>query len=319
MGALLAGVGLSALPYTQEVASRLRPLRDFFVVIFFVLLGAEMHLEDFQSVLPTAIVLSLYVLIGNPLIVVTMMGISGYTKRTAFKTGLTMAQISEFSLVFIVLAQEVGVIDQKIVSIVTLVGIVTIGVSTYMMKYDDFLFNKFERYLSLFERKKIHKEATTTEQAEAIVLGFSRGSHEIIHSLEKKNIKYLVVEYDPEAVDKLSQEDIPFAYGDATDPEFLDEIGIDEAKIIISTIIDPQSNLFITSHVRAVNPRAIIIVHSEKAENAIRLYERGATYVMMPHYISTEKIGKMISKNSLRKADFIPSREKHLRYVEKHL
>ncbi len=188
-----------------------------------------------------------------------------------------------------------------------------------MMKYDNFLFDRVEKYLSLFERKKIHKEAANIAVSDAIILGFSRGSHEIIHSLEKKNIKYLVVEYDPEAVDRLDREEIPFAYGDATDPEFLDEIGIGEAKIVISTIIDPQSNLFITSHVRAVNPRAIIIVHSEKAENAIRLYERGATYVMMPHYISTEKIGKMISKNSLRKADFIPSREKHLRYVERHL
>ena len=126
VGAFFAGVVLATQPYAQEVSSRMRPLRDFFILIFFIILGVQLRIDDIIGLLPQAIALSSFVLIGNPLIVMTMMGIQGYTKKTSFKLGLTVAQISEFSLIFILLAHSVGSVEGEIVSLVTLVGIITI-------------------------------------------------------------------------------------------------------------------------------------------------------------------------------------------------
>jgi len=136
VGALFAGVALATQPYATEVSSRLRPLRDFFVVLFFIVLGVQLELTNFLDVLVPALVFSSFVLLGNPLIVLTIMGLLGYTKKASLKVALTVAQISEFSLIFVLLGLELGQIDQQIVSIVTLVGLITIAGSTYMMLYD---------------------------------------------------------------------------------------------------------------------------------------------------------------------------------------
>jgi Kef-type K+ transport system membrane component KefB len=319
VGAFFAGVVLATQPYAQEVSSRMRPLRDFFILIFFIILGVELKLENISSLLPQAFALSLFVLIGNPLIVMIMMGIQGYTKKTSFKLGLTVAQISEFSLIFILLANSVGSVSEQIVSLVTLVGIITIALSTYTMLFDDVLYSWFEKYLSLFERRTIREVPHSEERYDIILFGFSRGGHEFVRTFEKLDKNFIVVDYDPEAADELIDNRIPFVYGDMGDVEFLNGLNMEDAKVIISTVSDPSNNLFIVRQARQMNERAIVIAHSEKPEEAARLYEEGATYVMMPHYIGSERITHMLRKSKLKKADFTPARERHLRYVQKHL
>ena len=156
IGALVGGVALSTMTYAQEVSSRLRPLRDFFIVLFFIALGAGLDLGSVGAIFWQAIGLSLFVLIGNPLIMMVIMGLLGYTKKTSFKVALAIAQVSEFSLIFLLLAQHNGQVDSNAVSLVTIVAIVTIAISSYMITYSDSLYAAFEKYLSLFERRKVH-------------------------------------------------------------------------------------------------------------------------------------------------------------------
>jgi Kef-type K+ transport system membrane component KefB len=319
VGALFAGVALANQTYAQEVASRLRPLRDFFIVIFFVLLGATLQLDSVGGVIIPVILLSLFVMIGNPLIVMTITGLLGYTKRTSFKAGIAMAQISEFSLVFIVLANELKQVNSEVVALVTLVGIITIAGSTYLMQYDEKLYELFEKYLSLFERREIRYVQKPDVKTDILLFGYAKGGQEFVKTFKKLGKSYTVVDYDPEAADHLIDNKIPFVYGDMTDVEFLGELGLDSAKVVVSTVTNPASNLFITRYVRSKNNRAVIIVHSENPKDAVRLYEEGATYVMMPHYIGSERVGHMLRKNGLKKSDFTPARERHMRYVEKHL
>ena len=319
VGAFFAGVVLATQPYAQEVSSRMRPLRDFFILIFFIILGVQLQIDDILGLLPEAIALSAFVLIGNPLIVMTMMGIQGYTKKTSFKLGLTVAQISEFSLIFILLAHSVGSVDGKIVSLVTLVGLITIALSTYMMLFDNTLYSWFEKYLSLFERREIRKVDKPDQKFDVILFGYSRGGQELVRTFRKLNKSFIVIDYDPEAADDLIDDRIPFVYGDMGDLEFLNGINIEEAKVIVSTVSDSANNLFIVQQARQRNSHAIVIAHSDSPEEAAHLYEEGATYVMMPHYIGSERISHMLRKSGLQKADFIPARERHLRYVQKHL
>ena len=131
--------------------------------------------------------------------------------------------------------------------------------------------------------------------------------------------RFLVVDYNPEAISHLEEAGVTHEYGDITDPEFLDEMGIEQAKLVISTIRDFEANLFLTDHVHTANPDAVIIAHTDNPEHASLLYERGATYVMMPHYIGSERISNMINRVGLNKSDFIASREKHIRYVQNQL
>jgi len=319
VGALIAGIGLSTQLYAQEASTRLRPLRDFFIVLFFITLGAGLQLGALGDALLPAVVLSLFVLIGNPLIVLTIMGLLGYTKKTSFKTALTVAQISEFSLVFIILAQETGQVGSRVVGIVTIVGLVTIAASAYMMMYDEKLYTWFERYLKLFERRRVKYKQVTPRGVDIFLFGYARGGHEFIRTFRKMKKRFLVVDYNPEAIGYLEHEGITHEYGDITDPEFLEEIRVEQAKLVISTVRDFNTNLYLTDHIHQLNPEAVIIAHSESPSHAHLLYEHGATYVMMPHYIGSERVSNMINRHGLKKSDFVASREKHLRYVKRQL
>ncbi|MGC8201450.1 cation:proton antiporter [Aliiroseovarius sp. PTFE2010] len=98
VGGLLAGVALASTPYRETIAARLAPLRDFLLLFFFISLGSALDLSLLGTHVTGAIVFSLFVLIGNPLIVLAIMGAMGYRKRTGFLAGLTVAQISEFGV-----------------------------------------------------------------------------------------------------------------------------------------------------------------------------------------------------------------------------
>lgn len=317
VGALAAGVSLAGFSYAQEAASRLRPLRDFFIVLFFVILGSQMNLDNLLGVLPQALVLSTFVLIGNPIIVMVIMGILGYTKKTSFKTSLAVAQISEFSLVLLLLAQDLGQIDDRTMSLVTVVGLVTIAISSYVILYDEKLYPLFERYLTLFERKRTKREIKS-QSNELLLFGFKRGGTEFVKLFKQMKKNFTIIDYDPEVTDELEKKNLPYIYGDATDPEMLDEAGIANAKLVMSIIDDHETNKFLLSAITQANPGCVIISTADSIAEAAELYEMGASYVMLPHYIGSEKISAFIKRSGLKKSEFRKFRDKHLAYLESH-
>lgn len=318
VGALLAGVALSTMTYAQEISTRLRPLRDFFIIVFFIALGSQLDLSSAGDIVNNALLLSAFVLIGNPIIVMVIMGIMGYTKKTSFKSGLAVAQISEFSLIFILLGQRNGQVSDTTVALVTIVGVITIAISSYMITYSDGIYRFLENYLKLFERKKVKKENERHHHYDAVLFGYRHGGSEFVHVFEKLNSKFIVVDYDPEAIERMEKQNIPFLYGDATDPEMLDEINLEHVKIVVSVINDYRSNVTLLENLEKVNPDAVMICHAENIREAVELYGLGASYVVMPHFVGNQKISAFLRKNGFKKAEFKKYKNTHLSYLQSH-
>lgn len=320
VGALFAGVALAASPYVHEIASRLKPLRDFFIVLFFITLGESLDLANISSSIVPAIVMSLIVILGKPLVITTTMGLLGYTKRVSFKAGINLSQISEFSIIFVVLAASVGMISAEATSIITLVAIITIASSTYLMHYDELLFRYFDKLkFKIFEKEAVYREHRGNKHYQLVLFGYHHGGHEFIKAFEKMHKKYLVIDYDPEVIDLLEHQKIDYLYGDATDLELLKEAGIDKSKLIVSTINDHHTNLFIVNMMEKLNPKAAVICHADNIKQANALYEAGASYVMIPHHIGSERMSSYIVRNGLDKDEFHRYRQKHLTFVKTHL
>lgn len=316
VGALVAGVSLATMTYAQEIASRLRPLRDFFIVVFFIALGSQLNFSGIGNILFQTIGFSALVLIGNPLIVMAIMGVLGYTKKTGFKSGLAVAQISEFSLIFILLGFNNGQVSEEVVSLVTIVGIITIAASSYMITYSDGLYRYFEKYLFIFERKKVKAEREVRSGYEAILIGYRRGGSEFVKVLEKISKRYLIIDYDPEAIEELERKQLPYVYGDATDAELLDEIDVTRTKLVISHMSDHESNRLIVEFITQSNEKTVVICHAETARQAAELYGLGASYVMLPHYLGSEKISSFIKRNGFHKAEYQKFRDRHLAQLQ---
>ncbi|MBI5357840.1 cation:proton antiporter [Candidatus Saccharibacteria bacterium] len=319
VGALFAGVALASSPYVQEIASRLKPLRDFFVVLFFIALGESMNLTDISSGILPAILLSVIVILAKPLVVISTMGLLGYTKRVSFKTGINLSQISEFSIVLVVLAVSTGVARPEISAIITLVAIITIAVSTYLMQYDNQLYSYFDKLkLHTFEKEVTYREKKSTANYPIVLLGYHHGGHEFVRIFKQMNHRFMVIDYNPEIIDLMEHQKVDYLYGDVNDSELIQEANIDKSRLIVSVISDHSTNVFLAGLFEKINPGAVFICHADNVHQATELYDLGASYVMIPHYIGSEKIGQFIKRAGLNKSEFKKFREKHLAHLETH-
>lgn len=312
VGALFAGVALASLPYATEMSTRLRPLRDFFLVMFFVSLGDRFVFDNFTEVLIPALALSAVVLIGKPLFVMISLGALGYTKLTSFKAGIHLSQISEFSIVLIIIANQVGLVGNLVASVITVVALVTIAISSYLMKYDDALYRKLSPFLHVFERKSPTERKQKRGLYTAVLFGYHHGGHEFLRLFRDMKEHYVVVDYDPDIIEHLDSQGIRHAYGDATDTEFLEEINVGHAKFVASTIIDRNVNRILLNYVRRHSKDIVFICHARTYEDALELYEHGAAYVILPRLLGSEYITTHIKRHGLEKKAFDAFRAKHI-------
>ena len=317
-GALLAGMTLSMSPYHYEISSKLKPLRDFFLILFFVLLGSQMVFANIYQNIWLILILSFFVLIGNPIIVMILMGFLGYTKRNSFLAGLTVAQISEFSLIVVTMGVTVGHVTNEVLSLVTAVGLITFAGSSYMIIYSNKIYPKLSKYLTIFERKgqkvdehKYHKN----DNHEIIMVGYNRIGFDILESLKKIKKKFLIIDYNPEVITKLAKDGYDCRYGDAEDSELLNDLNFAKAKMVISTIPIVDTNLLLINKVREENKKAIISVVSHEIDDAIRLYDAGATYVLMPHFLGGKHFSTMIEENQLNVNKFLKEKIAHIEHL----
>ena len=318
IGALVAGVTLSMAPFAVEISSRLKPLRDFFIILFFILLGYNMSFDNWQNLLVPTILFSVFILIGNPIIMQIIMNLLGYKKRVGFMTGLTVAQISEFSLILITLGYTVGHLSKEILSMVTMIGIITISASTYLILYSDKIYQKVEKYLNIFEfRKTPKKYKEIKNDYDAMIFGYRRAGPEFAQIFTEKQYKFLVIDFDPNSVRKLEEKNIKVEYGDMSDLEFLNDLPLSSVKLIVSTVSDFESNYLLLKTLRKVNQDAVVIIIADTLDHSLALYEVGATHVVLSHYIGAHYAANMILQKGHDIKSYDALRNRHIKYLEK--
>lgn len=270
VGGFLAGVSLASTAYREAIASRLETLRNFLLLFFFIDLGAHIKLDLIHAQIIPSIVFSLFVLVGNPIIVMIIMGAMGYKKRTGFMAGLTVAQISEFSLILGALGVSLGHIDNQTMGIITLVGIITIGVSTYMILYNHLIYRWFSPWINVFEKKRPHREEVQSEtqglaEINFLLFGLGRYGNDLAKNLKKNNFTPLGIDFDPQKIENIKNNQIDAKYGDAEDIEFIKTLPLKQTKCVISTIPNRKVNLLLLQALSENNyhGKIALTVHSE--------------------------------------------------------
>lgn len=248
VGAFLAGVSLAPSEYRDSISSKLTSIRDFLLLFFFIDLGARLEWSTVGSEVGKAAILSLFVLVGNPLIVIAIMGYMGYRCRTGFLAGLTVAQISEFSLIVGALGVSLGHISPQTMGVVTLVGVVTIFASTYMILYSQNLYQIFAGPLKIFERRNPYREASSntaveTTVADAILVGLGNYGSGLAERLLERKMKIIGVDFDPQALERWRARGISVFYGDIADPDMYEQLPINHVRWVVSTVRSKDVNL----------------------------------------------------------------------------
>lgn len=293
VGAFLAGVSLASSDYKELISNRLVSLRDFLLLFFFVGLGADLDLAVIGNQVSPALIFSVFVLVGNPVIVLIIMGLMGYRKRTSFLAGLTVAQISEFSLIFAGLGLAVGHINEDIVGLITLVGLITIGLSTYLILYSHQIYTALSPALSIFQRKNPFRESELEEVGnlsyDVVIFGFGRFGGRIGNYIDERGgLCYLAIDFDPSRVKAARPKNGKVIYGDADDPELLDHLPLKQAKHIISSLPDVVHARHLVKMLKRADYRGKIHLTAMNEQQRAELEMCGADHVYILHHMAAK-------------------------------
>jgi len=293
IGAFVAGVALASSPYRESLGSRTVSLRDIMILFFFIQLGASLTFDDALEQIWPALILSLFVLIGNPIIVMVIMGFMGYRSRVSFKAGLAVAQISEFSLILIALGYSLGQVETAVLSLVTLVGVITITVSTYFILYSDQIYDRFSGFLSFFEFRKTSvsdSEDAIAHPYDAIIVGAGRLGSSVIAGLREKNANLLVIDTDPQALKAVRAKKVTTLYGDISDADFASSLPLNEADAIICTVQERSTNLVLLEALSRFNFQGSICLTAMDERTAELFQEKPGVTVIKPLKMAAAKI-----------------------------
>ncbi|MBN2127469.1 MAG: cation:proton antiporter [Candidatus Diapherotrites archaeon] len=296
IGAFLAGVSIAALPYTYEIFGKLKYLRDFFIVLFFVVLGSNLVFTAGHIVFFPALVFSLFVLIGNPLIVFILMAKIGYKGRTSFLSSLTVAQISEFSLIIIFLGQKVGQVSNEIVSIITLVAVVTISASTYLIIYNNKIYDFLANAFPLLKNKRFSENSLHNDEEKKyslVCIGYGETAKRIFYKNKEKKENILIVDFDPRSLNEAQKNGFETIYGDANDLETIEKIIAVKPETVVSTTMESESNILLTKKL-SEKKEIIFIALAHSKKDALKMEKAGIQYVLVPSITAAKKIKTLL-------------------------
>ncbi|MCK5283452.1 MAG: cation:proton antiporter [Nanoarchaeota archaeon] len=300
IGAFVAGVALANLPYNYEIIGRVRSMRDFFSTIFFVSLGMSIVKLSIDHLFITILLIAI-VWFVKPFVTLFITSFFGYKRRTSFLTSISLAQTSEFSLIIVTQGLIMGHISQELFSIIAIIAVLTMASTSYFIKYEYMIYSKMSNFLKRFDRFSTNGKnglelSNKNQKYDVLLVGYDRIGYSIVKKLHILKKKLLVVDFNPEVIKKLIKENIHCIYGDIGDIEILERIRLNQIAMVISTSPDKRDNSLLIKKTKETNKKAIVFVTAYKVEDALELYDAGADYVILPHFLGGDHVSILIEQ-----------------------
>jgi Kef-type K+ transport system membrane component KefB len=330
MGALIAGVALSTFPYNIDIIGKILNIRDFFLTLFFVALGMIIPNPLAKpGLLMIAGLTAGFLVLTRFFSVYPLLYSLGNGNRVSLLAAINLSQISEFALVIAVIGLKpvIGHIGPDIATIIIFVFVLTSIASTYMIKYNQDLviwLRQAAEKLGLKSLDQTTREARKALHPEIALLGFYRVASAFLTEVEKLRPqlkeKLVVVDFNPEVFSDLKARGVNVVYGDISNMPTLHHAGIEEAKLVISTITDDilvgTDNFKLIDQIRKLCPQARIVVTAGSPSQALNLYEAGADYVLRPNSLAAQHL--LLILDPLLRQEVIDLAEKEMDQLSEH-
>jgi Kef-type K+ transport system membrane component KefB len=311
IGAFVAGLGLAQLPYSFEIQERVRPLTDLFMAIFFINFGLGIIPSQLSTYLYEALAVSVALIIIKFVVFSGLIHWQRFDLKTSFLGSLNMTQTSEFSLILGALALSNGLLQEEIVGFVSLIAITTMGISSYLIKYNESIFDYCKPYLERFDRGLDQKERS--KGYDVVILGYDDMAENVLDKIDDFFEDILIIDRNRENIEKLKQGSHKFIYGDIRHSKVRNEAYLDSSDIIISFIPDFDLNKQI---LRISGEDATRFVKAENFEEASELYDMDAHYVIVKNMLSGDKIGEQLKAYFEDREVFMEEVEEEKKHIE---
>lgn len=320
LGAFLAGVVISESQEHHAIFAETRPLRDLFVALFFVTLGFIVNLPSVFSRLPLILLITIIIIAVKAIIVFILSTLFNYKGKTGIAVSFGLAQVGEFAFVIFSSALSLNLITQGDASLgisVALLSLIvapiiygkTVGVWRYLRKITEK--SKFMGKLFVGGEKKEFTPAPMSDHI--IICGYGRVGKWVGKALSGFGIPFIVVEYNQNVVNELRGGGISVLYGDPTEPEVLEAVGIRAAKAVILAIPDRVAQETLITYVQTVAPEVKIISRAHLDEDWEKLKNLKVDKVVQPEFEAALEIVRSVLVSRGKNKDEISEAIKSLR------
>ncbi len=294
IGAFLAGLAIAKLPYNLEAVSSIRGLRDFFVMLFFVSLGTQLSFSIGDVPVVFMVSFILMILVFKPFVMYSITQLAGYGSGISSRVAFGLTQMSEFSLILLLQGKVAGVIPGSIYSFMLLAVAGSMVISPYLMemgpRFHEWLKKKFNiRVFSLFDSfsRRIDAMQEIPNKGlnnHVIILGGGRSGKYVARELARK-YPVIVVDHDPNMIAYFRAKGVPAVFGNAHNPEILEKLHAERAKMLVCALPDMDETLYVTNFVKKHFPKVKIFAKANYYEDALHLYKAGVDYVVLTEII----------------------------------
>lgn len=294
LGALFAGLLVSESAQKHTIFSEIRPLRDVFSVIFFVILGLLLNPSFLFSYWGVVLSLTAILIVFKFILVAVLILWLGYHTKTAFLVGLGLVQAGEFAFILAQVGIAQNLITPYIYSVVLSVTVLTMILTPGIFGIAPKFYLWFKNFTHLHLRRlhtvlftqfdhRLAQEKLPFKN-HVIICGHGRVGKNISQVLEMAGFDYVAVDFNQAVVSRLASEGKNVIYGDPSEREVLEAAGVSDARAVVIAVPDrPSQEMIIQESLRA-NPKVLIICRSHFEEDREHLLATGAYSVIQPEF-----------------------------------
>jgi Kef-type K+ transport system membrane component KefB len=290
IGAFLAGVSLAQLPYSTELRDRISPLTNLFVLIFFVSIGLQLEAGDLFVYWREGAIAAFVLIPAKFLVFFTLLRWQRFSLETTFLGSVNMIQVSEFALVAGAVAVAEGFVGGPILGFLSLLAVLTMGISVYVIKYNQQLYERLYPFLRRWETDgKEHVMEGGRYRDHAVVIGYDELTRSVLPRLERFYDDVVVIDRTVAHIEALEDAGYDVVYGDFRHTEIRNESGLKRADFVLSSSADPDVNKALLAD---VGERTTVFVEAEWPQDARELYDHGAHYVVLSPQLTAERLAE---------------------------
>jgi CPA2 family monovalent cation:H+ antiporter-2 len=278
LGAFLAGLLISNSDYAHETLARLLPLRDAFVALFFVTVGALIDPSQVLANLPLLAVMLALIVLAKLAIWTAVVLLFRYPLSTALLVGVGLTQIGEFSFILVQVARAAGHVGAELYNATLAASLLSILVNAALVRAAPAWIGA----LALSRDRLATVPGPADAQPRIIICGFGRVGSAVGEALDTFGVRYSVIERDPDVVRALRGRGVTCVFGNAARREILQHVGADEARLVILALPDAEAARLAVGAIRAGNPRVPVLARAHRASEADGLRQIGVTEVIQP-------------------------------------
>jgi CPA2 family monovalent cation:H+ antiporter-2 len=295
LGAFLAGLALSESEYATQTLAEVLPFRDTLASLFFISVGMLLDLSFLVAHLPLVLATVLavvglkFVAGGLPTL------LAGYPLRIAVLTGVTLAQIGEFSFILAERGLALGLFDHAQEQTFLAAAVLTVTLTPLLIASGPSLADLLNG-LPLPERWRAGRQPAepsgerVTARNHVVIVGYGLNGRNLARVLQAVDIEYVVLELNPETVRQARRQGEPVYYGDCTRAAVLEHLGIRAARMLVVAISDPASTRRAVQLSRRLHPGLHIIVRTRYLSEVRELRLLGANLIIPEEFETSVEI-----------------------------